>query len=50
LLLRRGGETFRQEIIRLKQAGYKTEPAFALLLGLDDHDPYAALLALPLSV
>lgn len=42
LLLERG-ENFRQEIIALKEQGYKTEPAFALLLGLTG-DPYAALL------
>lgn len=37
------GDTFRQEIIALKKAGYKTEPAFATLLGLKG-DPYNALL------
>ncbi len=42
LLLERG-ENFRQEIIALKEQGYKTEPAFALLLGLTG-DPYTALL------
>ncbi|MHC0443008.1 DUF4269 domain-containing protein [Flavobacterium sp. 3-210] len=36
-------ENFRQEIIKLKQNGYKTEPAFAKLLGLKS-DPYLELL------
>ena len=44
-LLRERGESFRQEIIRLKQQGYKTEPAFARLLGIEG-DPYSGLLAL----
>ncbi|SDC53985.1 DUF4269 domain-containing protein [Pedobacter soli] len=39
------GEVFRQEIIRLKNKGIKTEPAFAQLLGLKG-DPYEALLRL----
>jgi len=42
-ILKEKGETFRKEIIRLKQSGLKTEPAFALLLGLEG-DPYKALL------
>ncbi|MEE1945947.1 DUF4269 domain-containing protein [Pedobacter sp. KR3-3] len=37
------GELFRQQIIMLKKQGYKTEPAFAKLLGLEG-DPYEALL------
>lgn len=37
------GENFRQEIIRLKKSGLKTEPAFAQLLDLKG-DPYEALL------
>ncbi|MFD2289168.1 DUF4269 domain-containing protein [Pedobacter petrophilus] len=37
------GEKFRQQIIKLKQGGYKTEPAFAMLLGLIG-DPYVELL------
>ncbi|AYQ33619.1 DUF4269 domain-containing protein [Runella sp. SP2] len=44
-LLAQHGETFRQQIVSLKQQGYKTEPAFALALGLEG-DPYLALLAL----
>ena len=42
-ILQREGEEFRQEIIRLKRSGYKTEPAFAHLLGLKG-DPYKAIL------
>lgn len=37
------GESFRQKIIDLKKQGLKTEPAFALLLGLKG-DPYQSLL------
>jgi hypothetical protein len=44
-LLKEKGESFRQEIIRLKQTGLKTEPAFATLLGLQG-DSYTALLTL----
>jgi len=43
-ILRAKGEAFRLEIIKLKRGGYKTEPAFARLLGLKG-DPYLALLA-----
>ncbi|SDG25981.1 protein of unknown function [Pedobacter terrae] len=39
------GEVFRQEIISLKKQGYKTEPAFAKLLGLEGN-PYEELLKL----
>ncbi|WP_196857894.1 DUF4269 domain-containing protein [Pedobacter sp. CAN_A7] len=39
------GEKFRQEIIKLKKNGLKTEPAFAKLLGLDGN-PYKELLKL----
>lgn len=42
-ILMQQGEAFRNEIIILKQQGYKTEPAFAKLLGLEG-DPYTALL------
>jgi hypothetical protein len=37
------GESFRQEVIRLKKEGVKTEPAFCKLLGIEG-DPYEALL------
>lgn len=39
------GEAFRQQVIALKNRGYKTEPAFAKLLGLEG-DSYEALLNL----
>lgn len=39
------GEEFRQQVIKLKLQGYKTEPAFALLLKLEG-DPYLSLLNL----
>lgn len=42
-LLKEKGEVFRQRIIEHKKLGYKTEPAFALELGLSG-DPYDALL------
>ncbi|MGO4771832.1 DUF4269 domain-containing protein [Flavobacterium sp. W22_SRS_FK3] len=42
-ILESKGEDFRLEIIKLKQNGYKTEPAFGKLLGLKI-DPYAELL------
>ncbi|MGN7783991.1 DUF4269 domain-containing protein [Niabella sp. 22666] len=44
-LLNKYGEAFRWQIIALKKQGYKTEPAFAKLLGLQG-DPYQALLQL----
>lgn len=44
-LLHTRGEDFRRQIIALKKAGMKTEPAFARLLGLTG-DPYTALLNL----
>lgn len=34
-ILRSRDENFRLEIIKLKQNGYKTEPAFGMLLGLN---------------
>lgn len=37
------GESFRQQILALKRQGYKTEPAFGLLLGFTE-DPYQQLL------
>ncbi|MBF4518743.1 DUF4269 domain-containing protein [Flavobacterium sp. ANB] len=42
-ILKIKGENFRLEIIKLKQKGYKTEPAFAFLLGLKGN-PYVELL------
>ncbi|TDO70035.1 uncharacterized protein DUF4269 [Flavobacterium chryseum] len=42
-ILEEKGENFRLEIIKLKQNGYKTEPAFAFLLGLKGN-PYLELL------
>ena len=42
ILLERG-PGFREEIIKLKKSGYKTEPAFAKLLNLKG-DPYDELL------
>lgn len=42
-LLNKYGEKFRQQIIELKQEGYKTEPAFAKALNLPG-DPYLELL------
>ncbi|MEJ1239695.1 DUF4269 domain-containing protein [Chryseolinea sp. T2] len=44
-LLCERGEAFRQRIIELKRQGYKTEPAFALVLGLVGN-PYLELLKL----
>ncbi|WP_299277154.1 DUF4269 domain-containing protein [uncultured Psychroserpens sp.] len=42
-ILKTKGLAFRDKIIALKKEGYKTEPAFAKLLGLKG-DPYKALL------
>lgn len=42
-LLSQYGENFRQKIIELKKQGYKTEPAFAIALGLSGN-PYIELL------
>ena len=42
-ILKIKGENFRLEIIKLKQNGYKTEPTFAYLLGLNGN-PYSKLL------
>jgi len=42
-LLNKHGEKFRQQIIKLKRQGHKTEPAFASALNLTG-DPYIELL------
>ena len=47
-LLIKNGALFREKIIELKKQGYKTEPAFALLLGLQGN-PYEELLKFELS-
>ena len=44
-LLAKYSKSFRAEIIKLKEQGLKTEPAFARLLGLHG-DPYTELLKL----
>ncbi|AZA92681.1 Uncharacterised protein [Chryseobacterium nakagawai] len=41
-ILQEKGEEFKQKIIELKQQGIKTEPAFGMLLGLEN--PYEDLL------
>jgi len=43
-ILQEKGPSFKQQIIDLKILGYKTEPAFVKLLGLEG-DPYEVLLA-----
>jgi hypothetical protein len=43
-LLQEHGEWLRQQVLQLKQAGLKTEPAFAKALNLPG-DPYESLLA-----
>ena len=43
LILEEQGAEFREQVIKLKLEGYKTEPAFAKLLGLKG-DPYVAML------
>lgn len=43
-ILQEKGSDFKNRIIKLKKKGYKTEPAFALLLGLKNDNPYEALL------
>ena len=44
-LLKIKGPNFRQQILKLRQEGSKTEPAFATALGIDA-DPYLTLLKL----
>ncbi|MDF4202765.1 DUF4269 domain-containing protein [Maribacter sp. SA7] len=44
-ILQEKGNSFQQEIIKLKASGLKTEPAFAKLLGLKG-DPYEEILKL----
>lgn len=44
-LLQQHGEPLRQQVISLKNLGYKTEPAFAIALQIAG-DPYKALLQL----
>jgi hypothetical protein len=44
-MLRLYGEAFREQVVKLKAAGVKTEPAFAQLLNLEG-DPYLRLLEL----
>ncbi len=41
-ILQEKGEDFKNEIIALKRQGIKTEPAFGILLGLEN--PYEDLL------
>jgi hypothetical protein len=42
-ILMQRGDDFRRQVIDLKRKGYKTEPAFAVLLGLEG-DPFTGLL------
>lgn len=42
-ILNAKGENFRQQIVKLKNDGLKTEPAFCKLLGIDGN-PYESLL------
>lgn len=49
LILNKYGESFRKEIISLKNQGYKTEPAFAKLLNIEG-DPHTELLNISLNL
>jgi len=42
-ILQEKGEDFRIQVVELKKQGYKTEPAFAKLLGLEN-DPFQEIL------
>lgn len=42
-ILQKKGYQFKEQVIELKKQGYKTEPAFARLLGIEG-DPYQGLL------
>ena len=45
-LLDLGGARMRDDIRRMKREGVRTEPAFAMYLGLNQEDPYESLLRL----
>lgn len=45
-LLALGGAPLRRDVMALRMAGHKTEPAFAKALGLAGSDPYVAMLIL----
>ncbi len=42
-ILNKKGNIFKNEVVKLKKSGYKTEPAFAKLLDIQG-DPYEGLL------
>ncbi|SEN93212.1 protein of unknown function [Amphibacillus marinus] len=43
-LLEKNGRYFREQVMQLKQLGYKTEPAFCRALHLPAENPYLALI------